>query len=809
MAQPLFNKSDLIYYRTFFLALSPLVGSLLFVLGTILAFGAGNIPLFGWLALVLLILLGASATIMVASIVLRRMMRPLAVLARAMQRLGAGASSIRVQEISAGEMGQLERGFNAMSSRIMSINEELQNEVEQATAELQETLEALEIRNAELDIARKRALEANRVKSDFLANMSHEIRTPMNGIIGFTDLLAKTPLQGHQTEYLNTIHRSAESLLGIIDNILEYAALESGELKLQQAPFDLRDTIEDALQLHVPQAHAKRLEMVSLVYNDVPDRLVGDRTRLVQILSNLLSNAVKFTASGEVVLRVMLEQQGDHQVTLGFTVTDTGIGIPASEQSSLFEAFAQGSLTTKRVFGGAGLGLSLCQVLARAMGGDISVSSVQGEGSTFQVSLVLGLAADATDAIHPAYQGKRVLLIEPHSLSRIALRNQLGELGFLVEEKEALADADTLEPPEVELAVLGIGGFDEQLAEAQRQLSGLRQLGIPSLALVSSCDPLVTQQMREAGAGACLGKPVRRLVFQDAIATLLSDSAPADVAGTPAPDALGAADKVAQLQPLSGMRCLAADDNPVNLLLLTRYIESMGGEAVTAENGQQALEICRDAPIDIAFLDVHMPVMNGLDAARGIRELYAEKKIPLVALTADVAEQNTRDIVQAGFDVHLTKPVTEAQIVATVQALLKGETPSLEDIQPAAQVDTTSDSLPIRDHQQSLRISGGSEAVAAKLFNILLAELPGNLQNIHQAFDQQDWDAMWHEAHKLHGATAVCAVPALQEAVSQLEATIKLGDAQKTGQQLARMQREANRLVADAGISSGGKPLNQ
>ena len=802
MRTPVFQKSDLVYYRGYVITLLPLLGGLLASLSIALLFDIG--PLTG-LLMALLVLLGLAGSALLSATILRRFIHPLILLARAMQRLTAGEEKVRVHQVSQGEMGELERGFNDMSEHISAINDKLQEEVERSTAELQATLEELEIRNAELDIARKHAIDANRLKSDFLANMSHEIRTPMNGIIGFSDLLSKSLLQPQQSEYVTTIRRSAQSLLRIIDDILEYSSLETGELVLQHQPFRLREVIDTAVQLHAPQAHEKHLELVSLVYSDVPDGLLGDKTRLVQLLSNLLSNAVKFTEHGEVVLRVMLERDEEGRVGIGFTVSDTGIGIPLKEQELLFEAFHQGSLSAKRVFGGAGLGLSMCQILVDAMGGSIKVSSLPGEGSTFHASISLELDSQSLPAELPQSTGRRAVLVDPHNLSRIVNRNALSELGLAVEEHESINDVSEVCSDECHLVVIGSGGTEEQISAGMRLLNEFSALQLPSMVLVSCTDPVVLQSFRDAGAQRCLSKPTPRFAFEEGVRSLLSPSGPGDKQKDNASSPPG--DIESPVLPLAGKRCVAADDSPINLQLLSQYIENMGGTVVPASDGQQALDACRTGEIDIVFLDIHMPNMNGLDAARGIRDLGLDRSIPLIALTADVAEQNRREVQRAGFDRYLPKPVTEEQLRRAVVRALDNDGEGSDSMEfspaPASREKAPEEGveLPMRDIEQALRIAGGSEAVADKLYMALLAELPESLQCIHGLYEQGDLGAMWHEVHRLHGAAAVCAVPALHNALNNLQSAIKLEDADRIGSTLVRVQHEANRLVANPAVS--------
>lgn len=792
MASSLLKKSDWRYYRLFLLTLSPaLVAG---ILSVVLYVQLPDWPVGGRLALsVLLLLSGLSLSLLLAGKKLRELMRPLAVLARAMQKLGAGERHIRVHEVSDGEMGSLERGFNAMSARILTMNDRMQAEIAQATQEQEETLEALEIRNAELDIARKRALAASQVKSDFLTNMSHEIRTPLNGIVGFADLLSHTDIDTQQTEYVTTISRSANSLLTIIDDILDYASLDSGHLVLEREPFSLRQAIDSAVQLIVQPAHDKHLEVVSLVYQDVPDSMLGDQGRLVQMLGNLLSNAVKFTDQGEVVLRVMLEEERAEGITLGISVSDTGIGIAPSDQENLFQAFQRGA-RGQRIYSGTGLGLSLCQTLVKAMQGNIEVSSQLGEGSTFRATVKLGLP-EGNPLHRPAKSlGGRVFLHEDHGLSRIAIANVLSNCGLQVDTLENVPEETTGEPSQG-LYLLASNSAPDSIAETTRHIRRLSQNKTPVAAIVGSSDPKLMQSLRDAGAILVLSKPLTQTATCEVVSKkwqpaeyTVENNQPIAASGVPALD---------EQQPLLGLDVLAADDNPINLQLLRCYLENLGGHVTGAVNGQQAVDLCKTQAFALVVLDVHMPVMNGLDAARHIRALGPQGEMPLIALTADVAEQNSRDAMRAGFDLHLTKPVTEDELRHQILDLLNNEQRTHHRAQ-ALESSTTNVTaqLPVRDKEQALRIAGGSASIANKLLGALIDELPDHITLVRTAAKAHDWKQLWDEAHRLHGSTAVCAVPALHETIGQLQAAAKLHAVDNLSSLCDQLEYETQRLIA-------------
>jgi two-component system sensor histidine kinase BarA len=789
---PKFYRSDRIYYRTFLITLSPLLAAFAaFAVYLGVSQGAPHLTLIALIALSV----GLLGTLFIAADRLRYMLRPVTIVNRAIQRVRSGDSGARVARISPGEMGELEAGFNAMAEALATSHEQLQEQIDQATREAQESMEVVEIRNAELDLARRRAIDASRAKSEFLANMSHEIRTPMNGVIGFTRLLGKTELSDKQRDFLQTIDRSAVSLLRIVDDILDFSQLESGRLVLNHEPFSLRDCVESSASLWAPQAHAKHLELVWMVYSDVPEHLVGDETRIMQILNNLIGNAVKFTARGEVIVRVMLEAEREHQAEITFAISDTGIGIPLAEQQRLFLAFDQGNTTTNRLFGGTGLGLSICHSLAEAMGGRIDVRSAVGDGSVFRVTVSLDIDPDAPPLRPVRPLKRRGLLLEPHELSRIAVSNGLNELGLAVDAWPSPADVPEASWEDLDLVLFGCGGSDSQVAETITSLSETADRhGLPTIALVSSSDEALLARFVEAGARYCLSKPPQRGHLQEALRGCLSAQSDAGTARRKQPDHTAEA-SFDRSQPLAGKICLAADDHPINLQLIRHLLSDLGAEVIEASDGDEAVAAAREHPIDLAFLDVHMPRLNGLEAARQILALDPTRKIPIVALTADAAERNQRDIHRAGIERYLIKPVSDERLRTTIAELLEGK-PAATTIVRSQSKPRTSDAWPIRDQAQALRIAGGSQSIAGKLFNELCDELPKAINDMQDCFDAGDWQELWQLSHRLHGAAAVCGVPALYHALADIQPAISLQDEGSIGQLLRRVKDEADRLLA-------------
>ncbi len=375
----------------------------------------------------LLLLLCMCIAILFAYRLMRDVTGPIRNMVNTVDRIRRGQLDSRVEGFMLGELQMLKNGINSMAMSLTAYHEEMQQNIDQATSDLRETLEQMEIQNVELDLAKKRAQEAARIKSEFLANMSHELRTPLNGVIGFTRQMLKTELSVTQADYLQTIERSANNLLSIINDVLDFSKLEAGKLVLEHIPFSLRDTLDEVIVLLAPSAHEKGLELTLDVHNDVPDQVIGDSLRLQQVITNLLGNAVKFTETGNIDIRIEQRNQLAHQVELEVQIHDTGIGISERQQSQLFQAFRQADASISRRHGGTGLGLVITQKLVKEMGGDICFHSQLNRGSTFWFHITLDLNEDmlSLPPSLPDLRGKTLAYIESNPIAAQATLNML------------------------------------------------------------------------------------------------------------------------------------------------------------------------------------------------------------------------------------------------------------------------------------------------------------------------------------------------------------------------------------------------
>ncbi len=728
----------------------------------------------------------------------QRIARPLEELTQAARALRSGRLDTRVPINEQGEVGELQKAFNEMAQEIAIASETLHARVEQATRELQESMEILEIKNVELDLARRKALQAYQAKSEFLASMSHEIRTPMNGVLGFINLLRKTPLNEVQQEYLSTIENSARNLLAIINDILDLSRLEAGKLNLERAPFSLRRCVDDTISLLAPMAHDKGLELVAMVYDDVPDDLVGDRTRIAQIITNLVNNAIKFTERGEVVLRLMLENEEAHRAELVIQVADTGVGIAEEDQARIFQTFVQGQGGTVGGVGGTGLGLSICKRLAEAMHGRIELQSTPGRGSTFTCHLVLDLA-ETQAAPEPPFRGKRVRLMESHPVSRQALAGILQSLGVVVESVDPAQALDASPAtdgprPAADLICLGAGELGDEvlLARLRRRLA---QPGPPVVLLVGSASRERMEELLALGAAQCLTKPPRRGALINALRLVFSG---ATEATAPAPSPPPA--RPAGLW-LGGKRILVADDNPVNRQLMQILLTNLGATVTCVENGAQAVERVRRESFDLLMLDIHMPELNGFQAARAIRALPGCDRLPMVAMTADAMSRNRRQLARTEFQAYLIKPIDERELMLVLHDFfmadrLKSRTEEPTMPAPPSAPPPGKGRLPIRDQARALRIAGGSATIADALFAQFIEHLEEDAAQIAELVNGHRWEEAWQAIHRLKGTVTVCAVPAFEAALMALQSVVQEQVEEACDQALARLAEEKERLLA-------------
>jgi CheY-like chemotaxis protein/nitrogen-specific signal transduction histidine kinase/HPt (histidine-containing phosphotransfer) domain-containing protein len=652
--------------------------------------------------------------------------------------------------------------------------------------------------------AHHRMLEAKAsddAKTKFLANMSHELRTPVNGVLGMLELVRHIEPGPKQQHYLETARRSAETLLGIINGILDISKIESGKIELEQSPFDLRELVEELTETFSDAAFGKGLELACFVPASLSTALVGDAARLRQILTNLFGNAVKFTEKGEIGVRVDAVDTDAASILLSFEVSDTGIGIPPEKQRRIFDAFTQADSSTTRRYGGTGLGLSIAKQLCEMMGGAISLASEPGRGSTFRFTARFGRQSGAMRPADTALSGQPVLLAAGQTLNRQSLTDQLSHWGLPVCEAETGASALTaLQGAAARGAPFGLAIIDSTLADMNgidlvRRIKAdpaNRELHLVLLSLLG-------QQTETTGddAVSCLIKPVRQSALRACLA----------IGGAANPAPALAEPMAPPLEAATGARVLLVEDNAVNLEVGVGILEALGCQVETADNGVEALHRHAGGAYAVIFMDCQMPEMDGFEATAEIRKREANSALrtPIIALTASAIEGDREKCLAAGMDDYIPKPFTAHQMRSALAAWLK---PAIANSGPGRHDHLTvveSPGLPapaVEPIDEAVLASlaqlqrEGRPDIVNRVITLFLESAPALLKELQEGAENGDADRLGRASHALKSCAANVGAAVLAAHCEEIEAMARAGRVPDAPMQVGTIVEDYRRAEA-------------
>lgn len=734
------------------------------------------------------------------------------------------ASRLKNEQLLKKAGAELENRIISRTDQLSQVNKDLQQEIKER-AHLQEDLQK----------ARDSALETTRLKSEFLANMSHEIRTPMNGVIGVTGLLLDTKLDPEQKKFAEIIRSSGESLLTLINDILDFSKVEAGKLELETLDFNLRNTVEETIELFSTKAEENQNELAMLIYSDVPLELRGDAGRIRQILNNLISNAIKFTKRGDIVVRIKKVGETDKDFELNFSVTDTGEGIPKDVQSRLFQPFTQSDASTTRRFGGTGLGLSICKSLVEIMDGNIGVESTEGKGSTFWFNIKLekqeSLSADdfyesKNISTHSELAGRRILIVDDNPVNREVLAYQTKVWEMDADSSSSGEDAVKIlnsaikERKPFDLVILDFQIPNIESLEIARQFiiknSAEADLPAPSIIVLSASGlKLTEEEMKQLGISAFLTKPYRQNDLLETIKkTILLNKTESfifenysfneeDIHVTIKPKTI--------VVPMKSKRILLVEDNSVNQLVAQSQLKKLGYQADVVGNGREALEALEIIPYDLILMDCQMPEMDGYEATKAIRSLNWEAaKIPIVALTAHAIESERQKCFQSGIDDFLSKPVKKEDLQVIVNRWLAED--AIESISTEEKFESpintaeesNSNGISIESEEITYDfsnpvnfatlddITGYDAEMRRTVVEMYLTQTTEQINEIERAITFNDAETLYSMAHKTVGSSSICGMTAIIEPMRKLE---QLGKAGKIKEATPVLQQAKNAFI--------------
>lgn len=754
--------------------------------------------LFGMLSVAILF------TCLFAITFIRNIIDPVRKLTSAVEAIRAGDTKLKVTTPMLGELDGLRQGVNNIGKEIHYANERAEHNISEYTQELQQTVEQLEVQNIQLSMARKEAQDANEVKSQFLANMSHELRTPLNGVLGFTRQLKKTSLNVNQRDFLETIESSAQNLLRIINDILDFSKLDAGKMELEDIPFALRDTINDVMTLLAPNIFDKSLDIFVNVDVNVPDELRGDPDRLKQIIINLIGNAIKFTSQGYIRLDVKYLSSGPNGNQLKFTVTDTGVGIDEEGKDKLFAAFGQADSSVTRKYGGTGLGLIICKKLIEAMDGKIGFTSEKNQGTTFYFDAFihenhLGVAQPIPAQV---LAKKRLLYLDTNSQS---INDGTALLGYHTDMEIWDCESDEqfskhLSEQKFDIVLISRNVTPGSVGELKSLINLSKQHCDHVFTVINSISPNLKEAFIGSGASACLSLPINHRKLINALAT---------------PYLNNIEEPKSKVERFSGLKVLAVDDHMPNLKLLKALLTEMSIVVDTANDGQEGLNLAQKFKYDAIFMDIQMPIMDGITSCKLIKESSLNEVTPIISVTAHAAPDERENMADCGFADYLAKPIDEEmlrQILLEVCPETESRSTSNnteihlveQEKQASLALENTTEPEFARhrlvDWPLALQRAAGKHDLAMEMFRMLMKSVPETIAESQKFMSEQNIDELKRIIHKFHGACCYTGVPQIKQLAETIESGLKKHNAIDAVEpellelldELEKLQEEAN-----------------
>lgn len=700
--------------------------------------------------------------------------RPTNIINAAIGKLSAGELNTRIKGEFAYEFQQLAQNVNTMASIQEHAQQDMQLHIEQSMEDLRETLETIEIQNIELDIARKEAIAASQIKSEFLANTSHEIRTPLNGIIGFTNLAMKTPLNDKQRSYVQTIHDSAQNLLTVINDILDFSKIESGKIVLDYIPLPLRQVVESAVDTLTYDAQEKNLQILTIIDNNIPPQLMGDPLRFSQIITNLLSNAVKFSSKGTITIELSLEHFEENRVMVKGAVSDEGIGLSDEQQQKLFSAFAQADTSISREYGGTGLGLAICKGLVNRMNGSVGVNSEPDKGATFWFTAELGVDPHFAATEYHYLHHKRLLISSDIEAGYRQLASLTESWGAQTHWIQSVHDIFTTLRNEqqsglgYDLILLDVSpnerrlplGLLDNLAE---QLEN--EFGCKLIICCTAGHKMLFAQHASSSAIEFVTKPISQASLLQACGHAMDLD-------------LENSDELAPNAPPAECNVLLVDDNEANLQLASEFLQDLKVIVTQAKSGEEAIQLYADKTFDLVFMDIQMPGMDGMQTTQKLRQMESGKRTPIIALTAHSMTEHKTDLLIAGMDDCIRKPVSQDQLAHMLTRWLGlqqhsvAPEPRLGGLYPASATHTAESNGPVNINQ-CLSLANHKPDLAKDMLKMLIDNLQTEKKAINDSFRAQNWAVLQDLIHKLYGSSCYTGVPHLRGLSGLIDKTLQ------------------------------------